>query len=376
MEAGLTSATINYAVIHELVKVQHKKIQNSRIINNALDSTDDAVIKTVDDVVKVYGTKSNSAHYGTFKTGQGRGDFPDAFEKYTRKPSVTESEFIELTKEAMKRLYERASGSTASSGGYLLFADYKNSTGRYFLIAMIKLKPGITLSKNLTPEELMHLDLARLNQAARVNFSRLDAYLNAEPKDRFELSNYLSFVSPSSTKTASGYFVTALGCDQGTASSQATTTLINESKKFFRENADLAPKGKAFNADLMAFLEEKAKEQKSVKLVEIEGIVRRFIPSSMSEEADGLVETLLAHLNGEECAVPVEFPVSKSAVHKLTHIRGKTASWDISFDKTALGTSADADIYYNLQNGQIILNNVPDELKVAMQAALLIDTER
>lgn len=357
---------IHHAVIHALVKEQHKRIESPQIRKDVLDITHPAVIATIQGVIKVYGTKSNSAHYGTFKLNEGRGAFPDAFESYVELDAGQRDSkmFLSLSEIAMERLYDKASSQTASSGGYILFADYSLEThGRYYLIAMIKQKPGITLSEELEPQELMHLDLARLNQAARMSFARLESYLEAEESERPEMGNYLSFVSPGSTRTASGYFVTALGCSEGTAAAQATKMLVLEARRFFRETEGLAENRTAFNASLLEYLDRKEENSESVKLSEIELLARRFIPERLAGVADEIAESLLARLNSEECSVPVEFPVSRGALTGLTQIRGATESWSMSFDRSALGDEEGADIYYDRDNEKLVLTNIPGTLK-------------
>jgi len=361
--------SINNVVIHALNKEQHKSIQPSTIRKKVLDREHDAVVKTVTGLVSIYGTRNNSAHYGIVQTDEGRGPFPDKFEEYTRFTSPSEAQFLELTTVAMKKLYGNAQVNHAASGGCILFADYTNHQGRYFLVAMVKQKPGITLTEQLEPAELMQLDLSKLNQAARISFSRLAAYLAAPEDERMELS-YLSFISPSSTKTASGYFVTALGCSAGAASAQATKTLIREARKFFNENNDLRPLRDVFNNALMDYLKDKEETRESVKLSEIEHIVKRHIPDHLAESAETIVDKLITHLNSEECSVPTEFPVSSSALKRFTHISGKSNSWKMIFDRLALGTDESAEIYYDSETNKLTLRNVPVKMREQIEEEL------
>lgn len=369
----MVDLTINKVIIHALVKEQHQSIQPSQFGKKVLDQEHDAVSKVVGGVVGVYGSRDNSAHYGIFRTGEGRGDFPDQITAYSQIAEPMDEQFIELTRVAMERLYDKASANHASSGGYLIFADYSNTQGRYFLIAMIKQKPGITLTEQLEPAELMQLDLSKLNQAARISFGKLSAYLAADEDARQEL-NYLSFVSPSATKTASGYFVTALGCSEGAAAAQATKTLISETRKFFTERSELRPHTVAFNNSLMEYLkgkdESKELSGKTVKLSEIENIIRRHIPDHLAEEADAIANELITHLNSDRCGVPVEFPVSSSALRRFTHITGESLSWKMTFDREALGTDESAEVYFEKNSGRLILRNIPEKMREAIEEEL------
>jgi len=365
----VSDITIHKVVIHALIKEQHEPIQPSRIRVTVLDAQNDTVGKMVAGVVSVYGGRNNSAHYGIFKTGEGRGNFPDMVERYAGTPHPTDIQFLDLTRTAMNRLYDKASANQASSGGYLVFSDYSNAQGRFFLVGMVKQKPGITLTDQLEPEELMQLDLGKLHQAARVNFGKLSSYLAAGEIERQEL-NYLSFVSPGSTRTAAGYFVTALGCSEGAASAQATRTLITEGRRLFRETVGLQSQEEAFNSNLLSYCHDKAEARDSVKLREIENIVRRYIPDAMAEEAETVVDRFIARLNSEECAVPVEFMISPRALKKMTHIKVKSSRWEVSFDRAAFGSEPSADIYYDAAAGKLTIQNIPQSMRSMLENEL------
>ena len=354
-----TDFSINKVVIHELVKEQHRGIQPSNIRNTVLDGRNDAVRKLVTGITSLYGRRNNNAHYGTFRTGEGRGAFPDQFEAYTRVVALNDEVFLTLTHVAMESLYIKAESSPLASGGYILFCDYSTQQGRYFLTAMIKQKEGIKLSATLEPEELVQLDLSRLHQAARINFGKLSAYLAAEERDRLELS-YLSFVSPHTGKTAAGYFTTALGCAPGAGSTRATETLIQESTKFFKEREVLQPHAREFRVNLIAYLQRKKESGESAKLSEIEEIARPFMPADESGQADELADAFISHLNSEDLAVPVEFPVSNRALGRYTHIKYRADNWELNFERGALGSDDTADIYYDDNLNRIIINQIPE----------------
>lgn len=353
--------TINRIVIHELVKEQHQAIQPSNLRAAVLNSANPIVVKLVTSITALYGTRNNSAHYGTFRTGDGSGNFPERFISYTDFQAPTDEEFMALTNVAMQELYRKAESIQASSGGYILFADYSSDQTRFFIIAMIKQKEGIRLSARLEPEELTELDMNRLHQAARVNFGKLSAYLAASAPDRQDLS-YLSFVSPSVGKTAAGYFVTALGCAPGAASARATDILVKESVAFFRNAPALNRFRKPFKDNLLGYLARKEAAGESVKLSEVEEIARPFMPAGEVGEADEIASTFIAHLNNEENAVPVEFPVNKSALKKHTHITYSADNWDLKFERLALGITDSAQIYYNSTNKSITIKNLPSNL--------------
>lgn len=350
---------LNKVIVHELIKEKSEDIQDSNYRDAVLNPGNEAVVKLVEGILKVYGTRYNSAHYGVFLTNEGRGAFPDAFEEYKAIEESEDDEFITLTRTAMERLYDKASASHFATGGYIVFSDFTSQNERFFLIAMIKKTPGITLTEELEPEELEQLDLSKLHQAARINFSKLAAYDEAEIEERDGL-NYLSFISSASSKSASGYFVTALGCSPGTASGKATDNLLRESKRFFRENDGLKSRGEDFFNDLMDYLGEKEASGESVKLAEVGHVVIRHIPGNMADQSDELLDAYMTRLNSEEVAVPAEFPANKRSLNKHTRITAGGESWKFSFEKNALSsTDPAADVFYNRDQESITLTRLP-----------------
>lgn len=365
--------SIHKVVIHELIKEQHGPIQPSTLRDQTLDSSNEIVEKLVTGITTLYGRRNNAAHYGTFREAEGRGTFPDIFIGYSNIATPTNEMFLTLSKVAMEALYQKAENQTAASGGYMLFVDYSNQHGRYFLIAMIKQKEGITLSTQLEPEELIQLDLNRLHQAARISFGKLSGYLVAEPEARMDLS-YLSFVSPSTSKTAAGYFVTALGCATGVAAARATETLIKESYTFFNNDEHLKRHKKSFKSDLLTYLNEKQQSGTSAKLSEIEELARRYMTATESQTIDDMADAFVSHLNSEEHAVPVEFPVNKPALTKYTHIYYRSENWEIKIARRVISEDESAQICYDREHGRLIFNNIPTQVKELIESELSTQT--
>ncbi|CAN7678336.1 nucleoid-associated protein [Pseudomonas sp. LjRoot263] len=364
---------INFAVVHELIKEQHKAIQESNIRPNVLDITIPAVDKLIVGATSIYGRKNNTAHYGTF-AAKTASDFPNDFSAYASLASHTEKSFLEITSSAMVELYDQAKLAHASSGGYILFIDYENAQGRFLMTSMLKKKDGLRLNENLVPEELIELDLSSLYHAARISFKRFAEYKNATESEKHEL-NYLSFLSQNAGRSAAGYFVTALGCALGTASSTATKNLIIESAKFFRDRPDLKKHRLAVKDDILRYLEKQKDAQESAKLSEIEHIARAYFPASYDGQADDLADEFTSYLNSEAVGVPVEFPVNKSVLDKHTHIFYKSENWQLKFDRDALGTGIGAEIRFIKESNQLVINNLPTDVITLIQEALADRTE-
>lgn len=350
------SILLNKVIIHELVKEQRESIKPSVIRTRVINAKNPSIISLVEGVVELYGKKNNSAQYGVFKTGEGKGDFPSAFKKYYELPKTTDDNFREISLIGMEELFKRAESESLSSGGYILFADYISNDIRYFITAMIKQKPGYKITGELSIEDLEYIDLSRLHQASKISFDKYGEYQKSSELERQDI-NYLSFVSPASNKT-SGYFILAFGCQAGAPSARATQAVVTESVAYFKNNEDLKDYSTQLRSKLYDYLESKRDSQDSAKLSEIEKIARQFFPA---ENADQHAERLVEHLNSDEIGVPYEFVVNKSKLQKMTHIVYRGDDLQIIFDKDDLGKDHGAK--YCFTGDKLVINELPDALK-------------
>lgn len=352
---------INKVIVHELRKEQHKTIKNSVFRPLVLDGEDELVVRLVEDITKIYGGRYNGAHYGTFANGEGRGAFPDELESYSKLDNPSDLDFIKVSHIAMGRLYDKASSSPLASGGYILLCDYVSEGTRFFLVVMVKKTKGMSLSKDLMPEELERLDLSKLHQAAKINFRRLAEYENADPDAKKEI-NYLSFISPSGSKNTSGYFVKSLGCSEGNTSNNATDNLIKRSRKFFKKDERISANKDVFMSQLFSYLYEKLNSKDPVRLSEVAQIASKNMPAELGDETTVIVDEYVSLLNSEELSIPTEFPVSKTILNKQTHVTAKTENWRFVFDKVALGTDPAAEIFYDRSKGTLSITRLPSEI--------------
>lgn len=360
------SITLHHVIIHELVKEQHKPLQASNLRTETLPVDDPIVIKLVNGVAGIYGKKANSAQYGRFSE-TGKSEFPAIYKAYYELTSPKEEDFITLSQDTVTELENRLEGSSPSSGGYVLFADYDSGFGRTLLIAMLKNRPGLRLSNSLKPEELEHIDLNSLHQAARVSSSKFKEHFEAEPEDKANL-NYLSFVSPSGTQTTAGYFISALGCTKGTASAAATKAVLKEVPQFFRDTPGLdKADARKVKQDIVCYLQECVEKQRSALLSNVDAIARKYFPTDEEGLADELSERLFARLNGEQNGVSVEFSVNKNEVGKALYYKYKSSNWNFEFKKSCVGVSADAEIEYDKINNMLTIHHLPDSLREAIE---------
>ena len=356
----------NHVVIHHLRKESKQPIQPSVIKEETLDSNAESVQKLVEGVINLYGTKGNNAIFGTFANSiEERGFFPGAFETF-RQGTQSADDFIALTKTAMNSLQAKARDVNFASGGYILFASYLSDNKPFLLMAMIKQREGIQLNENLEPVGIQELDLNKLHQAARINIERYLEHEAAEGEDKEQFS-YLSFVSPRTNQSASGYFIKALGCSGGVAASRATDSACKEVAKFFRKKPELKAKVSVLKTYVISYLRECYEEQRASTINDLTAIARKHLPADYDDEKrDELEKELAEYLNSEDVQVPNEFRVHLATINKHARVKIKAPNWQIQFEKHALGNNENAEIWYDKANSRLVINNLTAEMKSAI----------
>ncbi|MEZ8042350.1 MULTISPECIES: nucleoid-associated protein [Vibrio] len=354
--------SIKSVVIHELVKIQHKKTAKTKLRTSVLSSSDANVIKLVTGVSDLYGKKNNAAQYGVFSSKKSKGTFPKKIDAFTKVPNRGDAEFLTLSTDTMTELERMVEGNSPATGGYILFADYTIDNTEYLLVAMLKDRAGIKITDDLKLEELDHVELNHLHQAARINFDKYNEYQNATAAIQQE-TNYLSFVSPANNKTAAGYFISALGCSKGTASAAATKTVITEVHSFFRSK-NLKTEARAVKGEITDYILSCSEKKVSATLKEIDQIARKFFPAN---DADTWSDELFSHLNGNKCEVPIEFSPSKTEAKKYKYFKHKTANWSLEFERSSLGIKAGSEIKYDKKAKTLTISNLSAELRTLLE---------
>jgi len=353
---------LQHCVIHELVKESGKQ-KVETILKPVLPSNDEFVRQLVKSLTDLIGKKDNQAARGTFDSADVTFKVPIAFKVYYDSVAAS-NDFHKFSLTCMNELSRQAKDSTrvAASGGAIVFAHYTRGLSNYLLIAMVKQKDALSLDDNLKPIGTVQIDLAKINQAARVNF---DKFYEFETLPDDEKPTYLAFVSPKVNQDASGYFVAALGCSDSVPSAKATDSVLTGVRSYFDANTDIkAYKSAAYEVVLYHLKEKKPGETAS--LAEIEHIVRQAVPAGKHAYIDNLVE----YLNGEEIGVPLEFVINRTVVNKRTKVRTKSNGWELSFEKRFFGEQTGSVIQYLRKDKKLIISQLDENTIQKLENAL------
>lgn len=215
------------ATIHRLQKAAHTHGEGSvttqfRAGNLPIDETLEGVCR---DLLALYNRTSDSS--GTFGNNPNVHVFPVRLDEYLQ----DELAFYDLSQATVELIASQMAGVRLASGGYALFLRYREPPNEFLLIAMLKLKPGAGIDEDsLALLATLNIDLDLLNEAARINITRLQA--DEEP--------YLTFIKGArKAAEVTEYFRSALACQNYTNAAEQTKQLILAADDFVKQREDL-----------------------------------------------------------------------------------------------------------------------------------------
>lgn len=359
---------LKQAIIHSIAKARNTTVITAIVKKTTLlDVTDPAVASLVSGVNSLLGNPGNLLSYGQFGNDMREGRFPGAFGDYVPKSAKNDA-FLELSHCAVDQLADRAREEPFATGGHILVAAYESDTRPFLLVAMIKQRGGIVLDDDYVPKTIQEVDMSKVHQAARINITRYKEVVAlgpvAEDDDAPEDRTYLSFVG-AKTDPAAGYFVTALGCTKGIASSRATSNVIAAVEAFFTKPELKKYRTEAKNA-VTSYLQEKLASGHDAVLSDIAFCAT----SGLKDKQEEVVEEFRVYLNSEQVKVPAAFPVHRTTLNKSTRIKAETGSWTVQFEKRLLGSSPNSPIYFDPKKKTLTLTGVSEDIAKEIQAEL------
>jgi len=361
------------AVIHYFEKNKGStEIPKDKIVRKKpFDPKITTLIALAEGIHSLLGKKGNNVVWGQFDNNARQGNFPASTETFVL--STSADNFETLTNTALDELMNQAALEGFATGGHTLFAHYTSDSIPYMLIANIKQRNGLALDSNYIPIESVDIDMSKVLQACRINLARYSETLNLaeDQMDPTEGSDktYLCFISKGRDSEASAYFIKALGCTPGIASTRATNNAIDIIEDYFRNNETLKPYSSHAKDNVIAYLTSKLEAGEKATLNGLHLAACGAIPPDKTDLTEKL-DLLVDHLNNEESKIPDEFTVNKGILEKRTKIKGKSTKWAVQFDRSALSTSVDSIICYNSNEGTLTFSDIPTDMKESIEAEI------
>lgn len=257
------------------------------------------------------------------------------------------SDYLGFSRATTDALVQELSQHQLPETGYLLLAHYRYLASEFLLICLLGSKDHFELTEQLELATSRHLDISRMQLAARLDLT--------EYAVNREQGHYISFIRGRAGRKVADFFLDFLGCAEGT-DAKANSQLVLASVEEYLGAAEFAPEEKtAARRQVFDYCEERAKAGQEVVLAELSAVVD-------PEQANGF----LHYCAEQQLAVAEQFPVEVKELKKLVKFNGTGGGLSLSFDEKLLGER----VSYDLKTDTLVIKGTPPNLRDQLQRFL------
>ncbi|EHR39277.1 nucleoid-associated protein YejK [Alishewanella jeotgali] len=257
------------------------------------------------------------------------------------------SDYLGFSRATTDALVQELSQHQLPETGYLLLAHYRYLASEFLLICLLGSKDHFELTEQLELATSRHLDISRMQLAARLDLT--------EYAVNREQGHYISFIRGRAGRKVADFFLDFLGCAEGT-DAKANSQLVLASVEEYLGVAEFAPEEKtAARRQVFDYCEERAKAGQEVVLAELSAVVD-------PEQENGF----LHYCAEQQLAVAEQFPVEVKELKKLVKFNGAGGGLSLSFDEKLLGER----VSYDLKTDTLVIKGTPPNLRDQLQRFL------
>jgi nucleoid-associated protein len=315
-------------VVHRLDKESQGKAGIT--LSNNLLPVGDRETEFVTNIKQVYYNKSNP-NYGIFDADAVTFPFQTMLKNY-----IPEHKFLSFSESAMKHLFGVIDAVPQATGGYVVFAHYTFQTEEFVMTVLLNNKKQYNINDTLSIEEILSLDIDKLDVANSVNLTRWN---NNE-------ATYLSFAR--GRKDISNYFKRFIGCTDQTSAKESSESLKRAFLDYLPKLGLNTQEEEDLRNRVLNYCYAQTKQKEDISLHHISSMISAEEPHLFQEFAaseDYRVSSLIKGHN--KTLKTLKFYVYRSK--KLT----------IEFDSGLVNES----IFYNHQTNELRITNLHDDLR-------------
>ncbi|CUS49060.1 MAG: nucleoid-associated protein [Idiomarinaceae bacterium HL-53] len=251
-----------------------------------------------------------------------------------------ESDFLNFSQEAARLLKNEIGQYGVFESGFLLMADYQQTADRFLLVSFIPVREGVMVQPDLSVDRSAQLDVNKLQLAARINLTELQANTNG--------MDYISFIRGRAGRKVSDFFLDFLGCAEQVSAKKTTEALVKTVQSFVAENEMPRDVASALQREVFDYCGERWQQGENIRVTDID---ERF-------QAQG-APSLKAFSAETEAPLPEEFPADKTALRTLIKFQGQGGGLSVGFDQKMLGER----IQYNPETDTLTIVGTPPNLR-------------
>ncbi|RJE78101.1 nucleoid-associated protein YejK [Pseudoalteromonas citrea] len=252
--------------------------------------------------------------------------------------------FWHMTEQATEVLKEELNKYAFNETGYLVFCHYQYVATDYILIALINIKDHYSITSELDLSSSRHLDISRMQLAAKIDLSAWDT----QPDD----ARYISFIKGRAGRKVADFFLDFLGCEEGIDPKQQSQVMLEAVEDYLSE-------------------QQFDKQEKDTLRKEVFDYCNDCVASGEDANIETLSETLSKSgdtqfddfYKDQDYALEESFPVDKKTVTSMVKFSGLGGGVSIGFERKHLGER----VTYNAATDTLTIKGIPPNLKDQLQ---------
>lgn len=324
-------------------------VQVERLVVHYVDKKDETVEihlrndeMPVNDKVNVFIDQLHHAYNG--KPGKGfcgfspekNGVVSSSIQSYRQ----GEMHFYHLTEQAAEVLKEELNKYAFNETGYLIFCHYRFVADDYVMIALVNVKEHYSINQELDLTSSRHLDIAKMQLAARIDLNGMATAL--------EDNRYISFIKGRAGRKVADFFLDFLGCEEGIDARQQSQAMLSAVEDYLSdrqfdktEKDDLRKQVFDYCSDCVATGSDADVSQLSSTISKDDEV---SFDSFYKEQVYDLEES---------------FPVDKKTVTSMVKFSGQGSGVSVSFERKHLGER----VLYDKYSDTLTIKGTPPNLK-------------
>jgi nucleoid-associated protein len=255
-----------------------------------------------------------------------------------------ETDFLQLAKVATAELIKQLVQHQLTESGYLLVAHYRYLATDYLLFALLGSKEHFSVTAELELASARHLDIARMQLAARIDLTEYQA--------NQQHPHAISFIRGRAGRKVADFFLDFLGCEAGADAKENSQQVLSSVEEYLTV-AEFEPVEKhQVRQQVYQYCEEQSKQGQDVVLKEL---------SEALDPSDQ--HGFMRYCAEQQLTVAEQFPVDVKSLKSLVKFSGAGAGVSISFEQKHLGER----VLYNPEQDTLTIRGIPPNLKDQLQ---------
>ncbi|TDF41724.1 nucleoid-associated protein YejK [Alteromonadaceae bacterium M269] len=263
--------------------------------------------------------------------------FVDILKEWQQNPDT----FVEFSIKSSERLLKTLLDFGTVETGFVTFCHYQYLATDYILIAVLNTKEHVQVSDSLEVSYSHHLDLSRMQLAARVD---LTDYSTTPENNR-----YISFIKGRAGRKVSDFFLSFLGCDELIDVKQQNKQLVANVDAFLASESLDKEEKQQYREKVSEYYKEKIDSGEDIAVSELSG----YLPEGSNEV------NFEAFTQQQEQPIEPQLQPDASALKTLQKFSGQGGGISLSFERKLLGDR----VKYDIANDRLVIEGLPPNLK-------------